>query len=221
MHKSLVIVAGGSGRRMGSMIPKQFLSLAGKPVLMHTIQRFLDYDKHIRVILVLPIDQVSYWDKLCIQHNFTARHKIAVGGETRYQSVRNGFKFVEKDSLTGIHDGVRPLVSPLVIANCYEQAELHGSAIPCISVNETVRQVDKKGSRVVNRENLKLIQTPQVFQYELLENALRQEYSEDFTDDATVVEAAGYTVNLTNGNPENIKITTPADLKLAEFYLSL
>jgi 2-C-methyl-D-erythritol 4-phosphate cytidylyltransferase len=221
MHKSLVLVAGGSGRRMGSKVPKQFLSLAGKPVLMHTIQRFLDYDKLIEIILVLPIDQVSYWDKLCIQHNFAARHKIAIGGQTRYESVRNGFKYVQKDSLTGIHDGVRPLVSLSVIANCYEQAELHGSAIPCIGVTETVRQVDKMGSRLVNRESLKLIQTPQVFQYDILENSLQQDYSEEFTDDATVVEAAGYTVNLTNGNPENIKITTPADLKIAEFYLGL
>jgi len=220
MQKSVVIVAGGAGRRMASLIPKQFLEMAGKPVLMRTIQRFIDFDNKMEIILVLPSDQVRYWDKLCFIYDFSYPIKIALGGDTRFASVCNGFKYVTRDCVTAIHDGVRPLVSISTIRECYEQAGLYGSAIPCISLSESLREVSGQTSTAVKRDNLVLVQTPQVFRYDILETSLKQEYIEAFSDDATVVEHAGFPVHIVEGNPENIKITTPADLRIAEYLFN-
>lgn len=219
MQKSIVIVAGGSGRRMGSMIPKQFLELAGKPVLLRTLQRFYEYDHSMEIILVLPRDQVRYWDKLCFIYDVQIPHKIAIGGDTRFASVKSGLAFVKRGAITGIHDGVRPLVSSGTIARCYETASLLGSAVPSVQVSESARLIEENGSQPVDREKLRLIQTPQVFRYDLLEIAYRQDFSNDFTDDAAVVEHAGFPIHLVDGNPENVKITTPADLRQAEFLI--
>jgi 2-C-methyl-D-erythritol 4-phosphate cytidylyltransferase len=219
MHKSVIIVAGGSGKRMGSVVPKQFLELNGKPVLMWTIEKFYQYDPEISIILVLPLDQVSYWDRLCIQHLFKIRHEVAFGGENRFHSVKNGFKRVEEGSCTAIHDGVRPLVSLETIDSCFIEAEKYGNAIPYVALSESVRKVKNNKSKVLNRELIKIIQTPQVFSYQQLKNAYLQEYNDSFTDDATIVEKLGYPINLVEGNVENIKITTPFDMKVAGMYL--
>ncbi len=217
MHKTVIIVAGGSGKRMGTMVPKQFLELKGIPVLMRTIRKFREYDASIEIILVLPLDEVSYWNKICIEHNFDVRHKIAMGGETRYHSVRNGLYEVKAGSITAIHDGVRPLVSVETIHNCFKVAEEKGNAIPYVNPVESVRASTGTGSRSISREDVMMVQTPQVFQWEQLENAYEQPYSVEFTDDAAVVESYGFRINMVKGNEENIKITTPIDFSLAGY----
>lgn len=219
MHKSVIIVAGGSGKRMGSVVPKQFLELNGRPVLMWTMEKFYDYDPKISMILVLPLDQVSYWNRLCIQYDFHIKHELAFGGESRFHSVKSGFQLVEKGSITAIHDGVRPLVSLHTIARGFSEAEKNGNAIPFVNLNESVRKLKKKKSKALNRETIKIIQTPQIFNYEQLKSAYNQEYHNSFTDDATTVEKSGYRINLIEGNIENIKLTTPFDMKMAGMYL--
>lgn len=214
MMLTALIVAGGKGLRMGGELPKQFLPIAGKPVLMHTIEAFHCFDAEMQIILVLPKEQQSYWNELCHQHNFTIQHTIADGGETRFHSVKNGLSYV-KSGLVGVHDGVRPFVSQEVIARCYEQAAITRAVIPVIDIVETVRHLAETGSKTVNRNEYKLVQTPQVFDATLLKEAYAQEYTSFFTDDASVVEAMGIPVHLVEGNRENIKITTPFDLKIS------
>ncbi len=219
MHKSIIIVAGGSGRRMGTAVPKQFLNLAGIPVLMRTMHIFYQFDPAIEMIVVLPEQQLQTWKELCVKHDFNIGHKQITGGETRFHSVKNGLSLIEEDSLTGIHDGVRPLVSFETIQRCYEVAEVHGNAVPAVGLLESAREVSAGKSRIIDREKIRLIQTPQVFQYQQLLRAYQQPYREIFTDDASVVEALGYKINLVEGNAENIKITTRFDLNVAEMIL--
>ena len=220
MKKHVIIVAGGKGMRMGSDIPKQFLPVSGYPVLMHTLKAFYSYSPSIHMILVLPISQQSYWRELCIKYHFSLPHDIADGGETRFHSVKNGLALVD-EGLVGVHDGVRPFVSQEVIAHCFEKAREKKAVIPVIGVVETVRHLTSYGSETVPRENYKLVQTPQVFDVLLLKRAYEQTYVDGFTDDASVVEAMGEQVFLVDGNRENIKITTPFDLKLAELLCSI
>ena len=218
--KYALIVAGGKGLRMGSELPKQFLPIGGKPVLMHTLQAFYDYDREMRIILVLPASQQAYWAQLCREHHFTVPHEVTDGGETRFHSVKNALERVNTSGLVGVHDGVRPFVSQEVIARCYEQAAEKKAVVPVVNVVETVRHLCQGGrSETVPRDEYRLVQTPQVFDAELLLRAYRQPYTSDFTDDASVVEALGEPVWLTEGNRENIKITTPFDLKIAEALL--
>ena len=216
MKKHIIIVAGGKGLRMGGDIPKQFLPVCGKPVLMRTMEAFHTYDAAIHVILVLPVSQQAYWKELCQEYQFSLSHDIANGGDTRFHSVMNGLALVEGNGLVGVHDGVRPFVSQEVIARCYEEAEACKAVIPVIDVVETVRHLTEEGSETVPRDRYKLVQTPQVFEVELLRRAYQQTYTDLFTDDASVVEALGEKVYLVKGNRENIKLTTPFDLKLAE-----
>ena len=216
MKKHIVIVAGGKGLRMGGDIPKQFLPVCGKPVLMRTMEAFHTYDAAIHIILVLPVSQQAYWKELCQEYQFSLSHDIANGGDTRFHSVMNGLAMVEGNGLVGVHDGVRPFVSQEVIARCYEEAEACKAVIPVIDVVETVRHLTEEGSETVPRDRYKLVQTPQVFEVELLRRAYQQTYTDLFTDDASVVEALGEKVYLVKGNRENIKLTTPFDLKLAE-----
>ena len=217
MNTYLIAVAGG----MGGDIPKQFLPIKGKPVLMRTLEAFYAYDKAIHLIVVLPVDQQDYWKHLCQEYAFTLPHQIADGGETRFHSVKNGLALVEEeDALVGVHDGVRPFVPLDVIAECYRMAERKGAAIPVIDVVETVRWISEDGeSETVPRDRYKLVQTPQVFRASLLKQAYAQPYTSAFTDDASVVEAFGHRVELVKGNRENIKLTTPFDLKLAEMLI--
>ena len=216
MKKYIIIVAGGKGLRMGGDIPKQFLPVGGKPVLMRTLEAFHAYDASMRLILVLPVSQQAYWKQLCEEYQFDLVHEIANGGETRFHSVKNGLALVEEDGLVGVHDGVRPFVSQEVITRCYEEAASLKAVIPVIGVVETVRHLTEEGSETVPRDQYKLVQTPQVFDVTLLHRAYQQEYTDLFTDDASVVEALGEKVYLVEGNRENIKLTTPFDLKLAE-----
>ena len=216
MKKHIIIVAGGKGLRMGGDIPKQFLPVCGKPVLMRTMEAFHTYDAAMHIILVLPVSQQSYWKELCQEYKFSLSHDIANGGETRFHSVMNGLALVDGDGLVGVHDGVRPFVSQEVIARCYEEAAACKAVIPVIDVVETVRHLTEDGSETVLRDQYKLVQTPQVFEVELLRRAYHQTYTDLFTDDASVVEALGEKVHLVQGNRENIKLTTPFDLKLAE-----
>ena len=201
---------------MGGDIPKQFLPVCGKPVLMRTLEAFHAYDASMCLILVLPVSQQAYWKQLCEEYQFELVHEIANGGETRFHSVKNGLALVEEDGLVGVHDGVRPFVSQEVITRCYEEAASLKAVIPVIGVVETVRHLTEEGSETVPRDQYKLVQTPQVFDVALLHRAYQQEYTDLFTDDASVVEALGEKVYLVEGNRENIKLTTPFDLKLAE-----
>lgn len=220
MKKHVIIVAGGKGLRMGGEIPKQFLPVGGKPVLMRTLEAFYAYDATIHIILVLPVSQQAYWRELCEKHRFTLPHDIADGGETRFHSVQNGLAKVTEDGCIGVHDGVRPFVSQAVIARCFAEAATQGAVIPVVDVIETIRHLDGEGSQTVPRSQYKLVQTPQVFDAQLLKEAYKQEFTDTFTDDASVVEALGRTIHLVQGNRENIKLTTPFDLKIAETLIS-
>lgn len=215
----VLIVAGGKGLRMGADIPKQFLPVGGKPVLMRTLEAFYAYNQDMRIILVLPHGQQDYWKRLCGEYRFDIPHSIADGGETRFHSVRNGLALVDEPGLVGVHDGVRPFVSQEVIARCYVLAATELAVVPVVKVVETVRRLTDAGSITVNRDEYRLVQTPQVFDGEVLKQAYSQPYTSAFTDDASVVEAWGVPVTLTEGNRENIKITTPFDLKVAAALL--
>lgn len=217
MMRTAIIVAGGKGLRMGSELPKQFLLVGGKPVLMRTLEAFHRFDPEMTLILVLPKTQQAYWKQLCGEHHFVVKHTLADGGETRFHSVKNGLAFVPSgDGLVGVHDGVRPFVSQEVINRCYETAVTKKAVVPVIEVVETLRHVtSESGSETVNRSDYRLVQTPQVFDASLLKQAYEQNFVPFFTDDASVVEAMGVSVCLVEGNRENIKITTPFDLKIA------
>ena len=219
MDRYAILVAGGKGLRMGSGIPKQFLPLRGRPVLMHTIDVFRRTYPDIHIILVLPREQQDYWRQLCGQHGYDVEVCVADGGETRFHSVHNGLSLIPDDArgVVGVHDGVRPFVSPEAIRRCFEAAEEFGAVVPVVPVVETVRQVLADGSSMtVDRNAYRLVQTPQTFDIQLLKKAYGQPFDPFFTDDASVVEAMGHPIKLVEGNNENIKLTNPADLKLAE-----
>lgn len=217
-----IIVAGGKGLRMGGEIPKQFIPVAGKPILMHTLEKFRRFGDSmaclggLEIILVLPKEQQEYWAELCTKYSFKVPHTVVNGGETRFHSVQNGLKAIpdNAEGFVGIHDGVRPFVSLDVIKRCYEEARVKKAVIPVMSVTDTLRDVTQ--GKNVYRENYKIVQTPQTFDIQLLKAANQQPYSEAFTDDASVVEAIGQEVTMVEGNRENIKITTPFDLKIAD-----
>lgn len=228
----IIVVAGGKGLRMGADLPKQFLPIGGKPVLMHTMERFHEYDPQMEIILVLPREQQAHWHRLCRDHAFAVGHRIVDGGASRFQSSWNGLRALPPDArgLVGIHDGVRPFPSTDTIRRCYEAASRTGAAIPALPLVDSLRHIEPQGhSTAVDRADYRIVQTPQVFSIPLLkaayEEALRQAGPADpstlpFTDDASVVEAYGHPVTLVCGNPENIKLTTPFDLTLAEALLN-
>lgn len=219
MKRSVVVVAGGSGTRMGTGIPKQFLVLGSQPVLMHTLEIFHRFDSQMQIILVLPESQVEYWKKLCSDHRFSLPHCIVFGGKTRFQSVRNGLEQVNDADLIGVHDGVRPFVSQETLMRCFEAAALYGNAIPVVSVHETLRQLKGENSVTVDRNMFRLVQTPQVFERNSFLHAYQVDESPAFTDDASVFENAGHSIHLVEGNRENIKITEPIDLWLGNAFL--
>ena len=214
----VIIVAGGKGLRMGSDIPKQFLPIGGQPVLMRTLERFREYSPTLQIILVLPKTQQEYWQQLCQAYDFRVDYQLADGGETRFHSVQHGLALIpdNAEGVVGVHDGVRPFPSIDVIRNCYETASKKKAVIPVIPVVETLRHLTE-GTKP--RGDYRLVQTPQCFDIQLLKNANRQPYNDGFTDDASVVEAFGFDVTLVEGNRENIKITTPYDLKIAEVLI--
>ena len=221
MKKTVIIVAGGKGERMQADIPKQFIEIQNKVTLMHTIEAFERYDKSIVIIVVLPASQISYWKELCIKHDFSILHQIAEGGETRFHSVKNGLDLADMDSLIAVHDGVRPMVSCETISRCFLHAEKYKAVVPVVDLNDSIRYSDEKGNYACDRSKYKLVQTPQVFEGKLLKKSYGQASSSSFTDDASVVEAFGAKIHLVEGNRENIKITTPFDLKLMEMIYTL
>ena len=220
MERFAILVAGGQGLRMGGDVPKQFLPLGGRPVLMHTIDRFREVFPDMHIIVVLPQGQHDYWHDLCRRHHLERGFLTAPGGDTRFHSVLNGLNAIPADvseGLVGVHDGVRPFVSRDTLRRCYEEAARSGTAVPVVPVVETLRHVSPDGeSMTVPRSDYRLVQTPQVFSLALLRRAYRQPYAPQFTDDASVVEALGERITLVEGNRENIKLTTPADLLLAK-----
>lgn len=220
MERFAILVAGGQGLRMGGDVPKQFLPLYGRPVLMHTIDRFREVFPDMHIIVVLPQGQHDYWHDLCRRHHLEGGFLTAPGGDTRFHSVLNGLNAIPADvseGLVGVHDGVRPFVSRDTLRRCYEEAARSGTAVPVVPVVETLRHVSPDGeSMTVPRGDYRLVQTPQVFSLSLLRRAYRQPYAPQFTDDASVVEALGERITLVEGNRENIKLTTPADLLLAK-----
>jgi len=216
MKKFVLIVAGGSGSRMNSVVPKQFMIISGKPVLMHTVKRFYDFDPSSEIIVVLPKEQISTWNKLCDDYRFRIMHSVAEGGSVRFESVRNGLSKIEGEGLVAIHDGVRPLVSPETIGRCFETAEIKGNAVPVMPVNESLRKVEGDINIAVDRSEFVSVQTPEVFRISEIKEAYKSDYKDTFTDDAGVLEHAGFKINLVEGNKENIKITHPVDIIIAE-----
>ncbi len=219
MQKYALIVAGGAGKRMGAEVPKQFLELDGKPVLMHTIEKFGAYDSSLKIVLVLPEHQVTYWKELILKHSFGVPHLIVRGGIHRFNSVKNGLDAIDDEGLVAIHDGVRPLVSTETIGRCFKTAGQFGNSVPVISPSDSLRVAKGERNMPVRREQFRLIQTPQVFDIRKIKKAYLTDYSPEFTDDATVFERNGEVIRLVEGNRENIKITNPEDLAVASALL--
>ena len=214
-----IIVAGGKGTRIKSALPKQFLELNGLPILMHTINAFYRYSKNIVVILVLPEDDFKIWQSLCVKHNCTAKLILQKGGDTRFQSVKNGLEKIEGEGLVAIHDGVRPLVSEDIIGASYRLAAVHKTAVAAVRLKESIRMTDQDNTKAVDRSKFRLIQTPQTFDVALLKKAYQLKDDPSLTDDASVVERTGQVISLFEGSYENIKITTPEDLIVAKALL--
>jgi len=212
MSKYAIIVAGGTGTRMESEIPKQFLLLNGLPILMHTLRAFEQYP----ITLVLPDDQRAYWTQLCQQHDFKVEHQVVSGGSTRFQSVKSGLESIPDHGLVAIHDGVRPLIDSVTINQSFELAGAHGSAIATVSLKDSIREVTNGANKAKNRADYRLIQTPQTFDIALIKQAYLCGESSAFTDDASVMENLGESIHLFEGSYANIKITTPVDLKIAQ-----
>ena len=221
MKRYAVIVAGGQGVRMGADRPKQFLEIGGKPILRHTIERFLAFDPKIEVILVLPAAQKDWWRNYCRQNGFLERYTMVSGGITRFHSVQNALAYVGDDGVVAVHDGVRPMLSRELLQRLFDAAGEYPAVIPAVPVVESVRRMDGDLSSPVNRDGLVLVQTPQLFDAGVLKAAYRQPFSPAFTDDASVVEAAGGTVHIIPGDRINLKITTPDDLAYAASLLAI
>lgn len=224
----VIILGGGKGLRMGADVPKQFLPIGGTPILMRTILQFRRYDAALQVILVLPHEQQAYWRQLCSQHHFNGDYPTADGGAMRFHSIRNALQLIPDNAhgVVAVHDGVRPFPSLEVIARCFAAARQYKAAVPVVPVVETLRQLtggganEPQNSLTVPRDQYRIVQTPQAFDIQLHKRAYQQPYCEAFTDDASVVEALGEKVTLVAGNRENIKITTPFDLRIAEALLN-
>ncbi len=220
MKKTAIIVAGGTGQRMGTVVPKQFLTVEGKSILLHTIDQFVAAFSDINFVIVLPAGYIQEGQDLIASSGLTQAFQFVAGGDTRFQSVKNGLGKVAQDAIVFVHDAVRCLLTPALIQRCYQQAVEKGSAIPAVSSTDTIRLMDGDTHHVVDREKVMMIQTPQTFNAALLINAFEQTYQSSFTDEANVVEASGTPVYLVDGEFENIKITRPLDLAIAEYILA-
>lgn len=220
MQKYAIIVAGGSGTRMKSEIPKQFIDIGGKPILMHTIEAYFSAFASLKLILVLPEIQVPFWRGLCEKHKFDIKHQIVNGGATRFHSVKNGLNAIHGNGLVAIHDGVRPFISTDIIKNSYKIAAEMGNAIASVPLKDSIRYTNGEENKVADREHYQLIQTPQSFQIHLIKKAFEVDYESAFTDDAIVLEKLGEKIHLIPGDYKNIKITTAEDLLMAEAFIA-
>lgn len=220
MKEHAIIVAGGSGSRMQSSIPKQFLEIAGKPVLFYTIEAFQKYSSTISIILVLPSDQLNFWQELCQKHKVDFKLQVQSGGNSRFQSVKKGLEVITEDGLVAVHDGVRPLIKPETIRNAFGMARQHGTAVVATSLKESIREKTGQMSIAKDRSRYALVQTPQVFRVSELKRAYTFGEQPYLTDDASVAEAAGIKIRLVDGDYENIKITTPEDVIFAEAIIN-
>jgi 2-C-methyl-D-erythritol 4-phosphate cytidylyltransferase len=220
LKKYAIIVAGGSGQRMQSAVPKQFLLLQGKPVLYHTISAFYQADAQTEIIVVLPAEQFDYWKSSLIDLPVIP-HRLVQGGSSRFHSSQNAILSIVDDGIVAIHDGVRPLIDPELISSSFQEAKMKGNAVVAVASKDSVRffSTEKQQFEHLNRDAIRLIQTPQIFQLKDLKKAFQQEYSIEFTDDARVVESIGIKINLVDGSYKNIKITTPEDLVMAEVLM--
>lgn len=214
-----IIVAGGKGTRIKSKLPKQFLELMGLPILMHTLNAFYKYSDKINIILVLPQDDFNTWEDLCKKHNYNKLYILQHGGDSRFQSVKNGLDKIEGSGLVAIHDGVRPLVSEDIIGASFRLAAVHKSAVAAVRLKESIRMTDQDNTKAMDRSHFRLIQTPQTFDVTLIKNAYQLKEETNLTDDASVAERAGHIISLFEGSYENIKVTTPEDLIVAEALL--
>ncbi len=219
MKTFVVILGGGVGTRMESQMLKQFIPIVDKPIIMHTIQKFRDFDPKMEIIVVLPEAHIALWKDLCNEFKFDIEYQLVRGGKERFYSVKNALERIPDNELVMIHDGVRPLVSHESIDRVRQCAIEKGNAIPYVDINESIRKVSKGKSNSVNRDNFKIIQTPQAFKSELIKAAYQQKYRKSFTDDASVLEADGHQIELVYGNLKNIKITRPIDLSVAEGFM--
>lgn len=221
MKKYVIVVAGGKGLRMGSDLPKQFIPIGGKPILMRTLESFYNEDNAINIVLVIPASHRDYWAKLCVDYEFAIPHIITLGGETRFHSVQNGLALVG-EGIVAIQDGARPFASDDLIRNCFEEAKDYKAVIPIIDCTDSLREItDNEHSQIIDRSKIKMVQTPQVFSSDILKKAYEACYCESFTDDASVVEAMGINIHLVKGEVTNIKVTTPLDLKIAEIIAAM
>jgi len=220
-NRYAIVVAAGSGKRMGAPLPKQFLTIGGKPMLIHTLERLHSFDSNMHLVLVLHPDYFSFWKALTEEYRFIVPHTIVAGGQERFHSVKNAIDFIQDESaVVGIHDAARPLVSIDTLVRCFETAEQKGNAVPVIALNDSLRVVNDTGNSAVERSLYRLVQTPQCFAMNILRAAFDKPYQPLFTDDASVVESIGHTIHLVEGNRENLKITTAEDLRWAEWQLT-
>lgn len=219
-NKNVIITAGGIGNRMLYEIPKQFIEIGGRPILMHTIKRFYDFDNETNIIISLPKQHIYLWEKLCKEHLFLIKHKIVKGGKTRFHSIKNALNEISNNGFVAVHDGVRPFVSNETIEKTFLSAKDSGNGVASMDIFYSIRKVEGDISTAQNRDTYKEIQTPQTFKVKTLKEAYLQNYEDSFTDDASVVEKLGYKIFLTEGNRENIKITTPYDLTIGEAILN-
>lgn len=215
----MIVVAGGSGSRMGADLPKQFLPLRGMPLLMHTLANLHAMDGSMRIVLALPNGHIATWARLCADHAFRVPHDVVAGGDTRFRSVQHALNMAQGSHLIGVHDGVRPFVSKDVVERCFRAADEFGAAVPTVPVIESLRKMNGEGSEVVDRNDFRAVQTPQCFRTEILVSAFATATHDRFTDDAAVVEATGRHIALVEGNTQNIKVTTPLDMRLADLLI--
>jgi 2-C-methyl-D-erythritol 4-phosphate cytidylyltransferase len=215
-----LVVAGGKGTRIKTKLPKQFLELNGKPILLHTLEAFLRYSAEIQIVLVLPEDDFETWKAICKKFDFNTPIILEKGGETRFQSVKNGLNKIEGPGLVAIHDGVRPLVSEDIIGASFRLAAVHQSAVAAVRLKDSIRMTDQDNTKAVDRSRFRLIQTPQTFDMDLIKRAYQIKDDASLTDDASVAEKSGHVISLFEGSYENIKITTPEDLVIAEALLN-
>jgi len=220
VKKAVIIVAAGSGTRMGGEMPKQYLQLQGRPLIVHTLERFQRFDPEMKLVVVLAPTHKELWEQMASSYELARGVILALGGSTRYDSVKSGLKQIDKETLIGIHDAARPLVSQDTLIRCYDAALSKGSGIPVVEMDESVRMLDAEGGSVhMDRSSLKRVQTPQVFRSDRIKQAYQQDYKSAFTDDASVYETVYGAPTLVEGNKENIKLTTPADMQLAQLLI--